>query len=152
MYFPLHENSFSIHLHLMQEWQSINADDIAQFPGDQFANLNLFDGDAFFGRLLCFSRGQNVPVHSHEHKDECFDVLDGQGTLLVGGTEIAGIPGTTVYVPAGVEHGMRADGTEHWIVRETVSERVYARRALALLARAVLKRIKKLGLSQKTGF
>lgn len=125
----------------MQKWKSTNANDIAQFPGDHFANLNLFDGDAFFGRLLCFSRGQNVPVHVHEHKDECFDVVTGQGTFLIDGKETLGVPGTVVYVPAGVEHGLRADGTDPWIVRKTVSERVYARRAIALLVRAAIKRI-----------
>lgn len=128
----------------MQTCKSINASDIAQFPGDQFANLNLFDGDAFFGRLLCFSRGQSVPVHRHEHKDECFDVVAGQGTLLMDGKEIAGVPGTMVYVPAGTEHGLRADGTAQWVVRETVSERVYARRALRLLGKAFIKRGKQL--------
>ncbi len=125
-------------------WKSVNANDIAQFPNDQFVNLNLFDGDAFFGRLLCFSRGQNVPPHCHAHKDECFDVIEGQGTLLIAGKEIVGVPGTMVYVPVGVEHGLRADGTEQWIVRETVSKRVYARRAIALLARAVMKRVAKI--------
>lgn len=123
-------------------WTSINAKEIAQFPNDQFANINLFDRDAFFGRLLCFSRGQQVPLHRHEHKDECFDVVEGRGTLLLDGKEIAGLPGTIVYVPAGVEHGLRADSTDHWIVRETVSERVYARRALSLLVRAIVKRIR----------
>jgi|GEM_PF-506910 len=144
-------------------WKSFNAHETAQFSDHQFINLNFFDGDAFFGRLLCFSRGQNVPVHLHEHKDECFDVVEGQGTLLVDGKEITGVPGTTIYVPAGVTHGLRADGSERWVVRETVSERVYARRAIALLARAVLKRIKnpflqstpevkRSGATQKTGF
>ena len=125
-------------------WASFNAHDLAQFPEDQFANLNLFDGDAFFGRLLCFSRGQNVPVHAHEHRDECFDGVQGQGTMLIAGKEILSVPGTMVYVPAGVEHGLRADGSEQWVVRETVSERVYARRALTLLARAGMKRVKKI--------
>lgn len=128
----------------MRTCKSANANDIAQFPGDQFANLNLFDGDAFFGRLLCFSRGQSVPVHSHDHKDECFDIVQGQGTLLIGGKEISGVSGMMVYVPAGTEHGLRADGTAQWIVRETVSERVYARRAFALLGRAALKRLKRI--------
>ncbi len=122
-------------------WVSFNAKEIAEFPKEQFANINLFDGDAFFGRLLCFSRGQQVSLHRHAHKDECFDVLEGRGTLLVNGKEVLGVPGTTVYVPAGVEHGLRADASELWLVRETASERVYARRALALLVQAARKRI-----------
>lgn len=135
----------------MRKWQSVNANDTAQFPGDQFANLNLFDGDAFFGRLLCLSRGQSVPVHSHAHKDECFDVVQGQGTLLIDGKEIMGVPGTVVYVPAGVRHGLRADRSVQWIVRETVSERVYVRRAIALLGRAVLKRMPVIGTRYRNG-
>ncbi len=116
-----------------------------KFSSQQLENVNLFDGQAFFGRLLCFSRGQVVPVHKHDHKDEAFDVIEGRGTLLVDGREFEGEPGTTLYVPAGIEHGLRADGTEQWIVRETVSERVYARRALTMVLQAGLKRLPFIG-------
>ncbi len=108
----------------------IRAQETERFAAEQFVNLNLFDGEAFFGRLLCFERGQQVPVHVHEHKDECFDVIEGEGTLLAEGQEMRAGPGTMLYVPAGVTHGLRADGTERWVLRETVSERVYLRRAL----------------------
>ncbi len=123
----------------------IRAEELQRFSEDHLVNLNLFDGEAFFGRLLCLRRGQQVPVHVHEHKDECFDVIEGEGTLLVDGQAISAGPGTTLYVPAGVSHGLRADGTERWVLRETVSERVYARRALKLLGRAVLKRLPIIG-------
>jgi quercetin dioxygenase-like cupin family protein len=112
-----------------------------QFSAQQFKNLNLFDGDTFFGRLLCFQRGQQVSAHVHAHKDECFDVVEGEGTLLVDGRELHAGPGAFLYVPAGVTHGLRADISEQWVLRETVSERVYARRALWLLWCAVLKRL-----------
>lgn len=117
----------------------------AQFSEAQFVNRNLFDGDAFFGRLLCFSRGQHVPVHAHEHKDECFDVLEGEGTLLIDGRAVRAGPGVFLYVPAGTTHGLRADGSARWVLRETVSERVYARRALRLIVRAALKRLPFIG-------
>lgn len=122
-------------------WFHANAKEIKKFSNEQFPNLNLFDGEAFFGRLLCFSRGQVVPYHRHAHQDECFDVVEGEGTFLIDGREIRGAPGAILYVPANVEHGLRADGSEQWVVRETVSERVYARRALAMVVRAVLKRL-----------
>ncbi len=119
--------------------------DTARFSDAQFVNLNLFDGEAFFGRLLCFERGQHVPVHMHEHKDECFDVLEGEGTLLADGRELRAAPGAFLYVPAGTPHGLRADGTARWVLRETASERVYARRALRMLGRAALKRLPVVG-------
>jgi quercetin dioxygenase-like cupin family protein len=122
-----------------------NVQEIQKYTGEQLNNLNLFDGEAFFGRLLCFARGNVVPYHQHEHTDEVFDVLEGEGTILIDGREMRGVPGTILYVPAGTEHGFRADGSEHWVVRETVHERVYAGRAAKMVARAVLKRLPGVG-------
>lgn len=116
-----------------------------RFSDKQFVNLNLFDGQGFFGRLLCFERGQEVPVHVHAHKDECFDVIEGEGTLVADGRALRAGPGAFLYVPAGTPHGLRADGTARWVLRETIGERVYARRALALAGRALLKRLPVVG-------
>ena len=67
------------------KWYHADAFKIKKFSPEQFPNITLFDGQAFFGRLLCFSHGQVVPVHRHEHRDECFDVVEGKVTLLVDG-------------------------------------------------------------------
>jgi len=133
------------------KWFTAKASEIVKFSGGQFVNINLFDGEAFFGRLLCFSRGQVVPYHRHEHQDECFDVVQGEGTFLIDGREMRGTPGTILYVPATVEHGMRADGTEQWVLRETVHERVYAGRAAKMVVRAALKRLPVIGARFKSG-
>ncbi len=120
---------------------------------EALVNLHLFDGDGFYGRLLCLTNGAQVPVHSHDHRDECFDVVEGEGTFMVDGEEIHAGPGAFLYIPSGTQHGLRADGTERWVLRETVSDRVYARRALALTWRAVVKRLasflKTFGVAQK---
>ena len=133
------------------KWFAGTANEIKKFSSEQFVNVNLFDGEAFFGRLLCFARGQVVPYHRHEHKDECFDVVEGEGTFLIDGREMRGAPGMTLYVPANVEHGLRADGSEQWVVRETVHERVYAGRAAKMVARAALKRLPVIGERFKRG-
>ena len=57
------------------KWFLGDARKLQRFSGERLVNLKLFDGEAFFGRLLCFSRGQVVAYHRHEHVDECFDVL-----------------------------------------------------------------------------
>ncbi len=127
------------------KWFAGQASDLKEFSDEQLINLNLFDGEAFFGRLLCFSRGQVVPYHRHAHIDECFDVVEGEGTFLIDGREMRGTPGMILYVPANVEHGMRADGTEQWVIRETVQERIYAGRAAKMVVRAALKRLPVIG-------
>ena len=133
------------------KWFAGTANAIKKFSSEQLVNVNLFDGEQFFGRLLCFQRGQVVPYHRHEHTDECFDVVEGEGTFLIDGREMRGAPGTTLYVPANIEHGLRADGSEQWIVRETVHERVYAGRAAKMVARAALKRLPVIGERFKGG-
>lgn len=127
------------------KWYFANANQIKQFSPAKFPNITLFDGQAFFGRLLCLSKGQVVPVHKHDHKDECFDVIQGSGTLLADGREFVADSGAILYVPAGIEHGLRADGSEQWLIRETASERVYAGRAAKMVIRAALKRLPIIG-------
>ena len=61
-----------------------NANQIKKFATSELTNLNLFDGEAFFGRLLCFSKGQVVRYHRHEHTDELFDVVEGESEIVAG--------------------------------------------------------------------
>ena len=121
----------------------IDLNAIQAYTPEQLNNINLWDGDAFFGRLLCLEPGQEVPLHSHEHKDECFDILQGEGVFWLDDRELIAGPGTHIYVPAGVIHGFRANQGVRWLMRETVSERVYARRALKLVWAAVGKRVRR---------
>jgi quercetin dioxygenase-like cupin family protein len=129
----------------MKRYYSAEIRQIKSFSSERLSNLNLFDGDSFFGRLVCFGRGQVVPYHRHEHQDEVFDFIEGEGTILIDGAEVKAKPGMILYVPAGIEHGFRADGTDEWVVRETVHERVYAGRAAKMVIRAALKRLPIIG-------
>lgn len=132
-------------------WFAGKVAELANYSGDKLVTVQLFDGQAFTGRLLCFSRGQVVPYHRDEHVDTYFDVFDGEGTILIDGREMRGVPGTVLYVPANVEHGFRADGTDRWTVREIVHERVYAGRAAKMVARAALRRLPVIGERLKRG-
>ncbi len=133
---------------LLPSWNQprvIRLAEVTRFAEDHFINAHLFDGDGFYGRLLCFRQGQHVPEHMHPHMDECFDVVEGEGSLWLNGQQVRAGPGTTFYIAAGTRHALVADGTEYWVLRETVHERVYARRALRLLARMILKRLPWIG-------
>lgn len=100
----------------------------------------LFVSESFIGVLVCVLPGQSVPLHRHEHKDESFDVIEGNGVILVGDRQVQARPGALVFVPAGTLHGLRNDTTQRWLLRETVHERIYARTALRLTGLALLKR------------
>lgn len=113
--------------------------------GRPVASFPLFVSESFAGVLVSVEPHGSVPLHVHQHKDESFDVIEGVGTLFVSGREVRACPGTLVFVPAGTEHGLRNDSGERWLLRETVHERVYARTALYLVLRAVLKRLPVIG-------
>ncbi len=104
--------------------------------GRPIISFPLFVSESFVGVLVHLEPGALVTAHSHEHKDESFDVIEGQGTIFVGEHEVQGRPGTLVFVPA---------GTRHSLLRETVHERVYARTALRLVGLALLKRLPLIG-------
>jgi quercetin dioxygenase-like cupin family protein len=119
-------------------WRVTNTSQIARYDELPLTNVPLFREEEFSAYLLGFLPGQILPRHSHEHEHEVFDVLVGTGTVWLDGEAIKAGPGTTIFVPAGVEHGFENNSNERWLIRATIHERTYARSALK---RAVLKRL-----------
>ena len=53
----------------------------------------------------------DAKLHYHEHTDEFYYVIDGQGTMTLDGTEIELHKGVVVYVPRGIKHKAVGDLT-----------------------------------------
>lgn len=47
-----------------------------------------------------------IPLHRHEHEDEILFVHEGKGTGILGDERVPVEPGTTIYIPHGVWHGV----------------------------------------------
>jgi len=58
--------------------------------------------------LFAFSAGQGLSEHSAPF-EVLVQVLEGTGTLIIGGQEIEAGSGQTVLMPANVPHSVRAD-------------------------------------------
>ena len=54
-------------------------------------------------------RGQEPPLHVHEHDDELFYVLEGTVTFICGDERSTGGPGSTAFLPRGVPHTLRVE-------------------------------------------
>jgi quercetin dioxygenase-like cupin family protein len=76
------------------------------FQGEEFAKADLVRGAQLFLGLNCFQPGQRQAAHTHAGADKFYLVLSGKARMTVGTeTHIAG-PGTLVWAPADVAHGV----------------------------------------------
>lgn len=56
-------------------------------------------------------QGSAVPVHVHQHEDEIFHVLEGEVELILGEQTLKGKAGDIIYLPRGIQHGIKTLGT-----------------------------------------
>jgi quercetin dioxygenase-like cupin family protein len=117
-----------------------NLNQQARYDELPLTNVPLFQEEEFSGCLLGFLPGQVLPKHTHAHEHEIFDVLEGSGIIWLDGEEVQAGAGTSVFVPAGVEHAFENNSGERWLIRATIYERTYLRQAAK---RAVQKRLGK---------
>jgi quercetin dioxygenase-like cupin family protein len=119
-------------------FQVIDAIDAARYDALPLTNVPLFQHEDFSGCLLGFLPGQVLPRHKHDHEHEVFDVLQGTGTIWLDGAPVQARAGAVIFVPAGVEHGFENTSDARWLIRATIHQRTYARRAIV---RALEKRL-----------
>jgi quercetin dioxygenase-like cupin family protein len=76
------------------------------FASGKFAKVDLARGDHLMTGLNCFEPGQAQAVHAHAGADKFYLVLEGKARMRVGPEEAEVGPGTLVWAPAGVPHGV----------------------------------------------
>jgi quercetin dioxygenase-like cupin family protein len=78
----------------------------AAFDRAKAAKADLFRGATLFAGLNCFEPGQGQTVHAHAGADKFYCVISGRARLTVGDDTREAGPGTVVWAPAGVPHGV----------------------------------------------
>ncbi len=79
---------------------------LAVFRPDKFAKADLARGAQLLLGLNCFEPGQRQAAHTHSGADKFYLVVSGKARMTVGAeTRIAG-PGTVVWAPADLPHGV----------------------------------------------
>jgi quercetin dioxygenase-like cupin family protein len=78
----------------------------AVFGADRPGKADLFTGRHLFVGLNCFESGQSQRVHTHAGADKFYVLLSGRARMTVGGETREAGPGTVVWAPADVPHGV----------------------------------------------
>ena len=81
-------------------------DTAAVFDPATAAKADLFRGDRLFVGLNCFEPGQSQRVHAHTGADKFYLIVSGRARLTVGDESREAGPGTVVWAPADVPHGV----------------------------------------------
>jgi len=83
-------------------------------PWGWFEVLSAADG--YLVKRLCIHAGQRISLQRHNHRDEHWLVVAGQGGLECDGQAIAARPGTSLEVPRRALHRISAGATDLIIV------------------------------------
>lgn len=78
----------------------------ATFSAERAAKADLFAGRQLFVGLNCFEPGQSQKVHAHAGADKFYLVMTGKARMTVGEETREVGPGTVVWAPAGLPHGV----------------------------------------------
>ena len=87
-----------------------------QFADEKFQKVNIFDSPRMFCDIYCFEPGQEQTLHSHEHNDKIYYVLEGIGTLTVGEESRQVEAGWAVLCPPGEDHGVVNTGGDRLVL------------------------------------
>ena len=80
--------------------------DRAAFRADKAVKVDLFRGSAMFLGLNCFEPGQSQSIHAHAGADKFYLIVSGNASMTVGDETRDAGPGTLVWAPADVPHGV----------------------------------------------
>jgi quercetin dioxygenase-like cupin family protein len=78
----------------------------ARYSADRFTKADLFAGERLFVGLNCFEAGQTQPAHIHRGADKFYLIVSGRALMTVGDETREAGPGTVVWAPADVAHGV----------------------------------------------
>ena len=79
----------------------------ASWRADRMGKSTLFQSARLLVGLNAFEPGQSHALHAHEGMDKLYQVIDGEGVLLLDGKDVTMKAGDLVVAPAGVPHGIR---------------------------------------------
>ena len=81
-------------------------DSLVKFSADKATKADLFVSRQLFVGLNCFEPGQSQKVHVHAGADKFYLVVTGKARMTVGEETREVGPGTVVWAPADLPHGV----------------------------------------------
>jgi quercetin dioxygenase-like cupin family protein len=88
----------------------------AEWRSERMGKSTLFQSRRLLVGLNAFEPGQFHALHAHAGMDKVYQVVEGEGTLLLDGREVPIRAGELVVAPEGVPHGIRNSSAARLLV------------------------------------
>jgi quercetin dioxygenase-like cupin family protein len=85
-----------------------NLDGLIDYAADSVVSKTILDKPVGTITLFAFDAGQKLSEHTAPY-DAVVQVIDGRGTLTIGGTQVTVAAGEIVIMPGNVPHAVTAD-------------------------------------------
>lgn len=86
-----------------------NLKDLIEFQPGGKVRKRVFITDKIEMELVCYEPGTSTVEHHHVGQDEIFIIMEGSGTITVGGEPVRVGAGSLVFAPADIKHGIEPD-------------------------------------------
>lgn len=108
--------------------------DLAEFSKEDFVRKALIQSNGIVCDFVCFESGQAAGLHKHPVQDEIFYVVEGKGVITFEDRDDIPIkPGSVVFIPSGVVHGVDTTDSDRLILMLTKGPGVTDKRARAYM-------------------
>jgi mannose-6-phosphate isomerase-like protein (cupin superfamily) len=84
----------------------IDVESIKAVAREHSDNKHIIRRDDLKVGLISVRPHEHLPVHTHDHEEQLYYVLEGEGKIHMGDQEFALSPGKAVLIPPGIAHGV----------------------------------------------
>jgi quercetin dioxygenase-like cupin family protein len=108
--------------------------DLAEFSKEEFVRKPLVQSQGIVCDFVCFEPGQAAGLHKHPVQDEIFYVVEGKGVIIFEDRDDIPVkPGSVVFTPSGVVHGVETTGSDRLILMLIKGPGITAKTARAFM-------------------
>lgn len=93
-----------------------NLNDLIEFDATNKVRKRVFMSDKIEMELVCYAPGTSTVEHHHVGQDEIFMILEGSGTITVGGEPVRVGQGSLLFAPADIAHGIQPDSDTRMVM------------------------------------
>ena len=93
-----------------------NVASLARFESSRMGKSTVAQGEFLFAGLNAFEPGQQHALHAHQGQDKLYFILEGAGTVQIGGEQQHLSAGDAALAPSGVPHSIHNPGPQRLVV------------------------------------